>query len=62
MKAIIFFLVAVTLLFANSIAVAQSKDSDLITRDTIISAEGIVLTSKDRLSTPGSFQPPVEII
>ena len=29
--------------------------------DTITSAEGIVLTGSDGLSTPGKFQPPVEI-
>ncbi len=40
---------------------AANKLTDRITRDTIFSAEGIILTSKDRLSTPGTFQPPVEI-
>jgi len=32
-----------------------------ISRDSIVSNEGIVLTSNDRLSTPGSFRPPVDI-
>jgi hypothetical protein len=55
------FTVAIALSFAGSAAIAQMKTPDGITRDTIMSAEGIILTSKDRLSTPGSFQPPVEI-
>ena len=32
-----------------------------ISRDAIVSNEGIVLTSRDRLTTPGTFRPPVEI-
>jgi hypothetical protein len=56
-----FFAVAIALSFARSAAIAQTETTDCITRDTIVSAEGIILTSKDRLSTPGSFQPPVEI-
>jgi hypothetical protein len=32
-----------------------------IARDAIISVEGLVLAGNDRLSTPGSFRPPVEI-
>jgi hypothetical protein len=32
-----------------------------ISRDGIVSPEGIVLTGKDRLTTPGLFRPPVEI-
>lgn len=32
-----------------------------ISRDAIVSNEGIVLTGHDRLTTPGSFRPPVEI-
>ena len=32
-----------------------------ISRDGIVSADGIVLTGNDRLVTPGSFRPPVEI-
>jgi hypothetical protein len=35
--------------------------ADRVTRDTIFSSEGIELTSKDCLTTPGTFQPPVEI-
>lgn len=42
--------------FTNAIA------ADRVTRDTIVSSEGIELTSKDCLTTPGTFQPPVEII
>ncbi|HSU56682.1 MAG TPA: hypothetical protein VLT36_21665 [Candidatus Dormibacteraeota bacterium] len=33
-----------------------------ISRDSILSTEGIVLTGSDRLSTPGVFQPPVDIV
>ena|SRR2546423_3432987 len=33
-----------------------------ISRDAIVSAEGIVLTANDRLTTPAIFRPPVEII
>ena len=32
-----------------------------ISRDAIVSNDGIMLTSHDRLTTPGSFRPPVEI-
>lgn len=32
-----------------------------IGRDAIISVDGIVLNGNDRLSTPGSFRPPVDI-
>src|SRR5204862_6784683 len=32
-----------------------------ISRDAIVSADGIVLRDNDRLTTPGSFRPPVEI-
>ena len=55
------FVIVTTVSLAGSLPSAQTKLSDRITRDTITSAEGIVLTSKDRLSTPGTFQPPVEI-
>jgi len=56
-----FFIIIATVSLAASLPSAQTKMADRITRDTITSAEGIVLTSKDRLSTPGTFQPPVEI-
>jgi hypothetical protein len=55
------FAIAIILSLARSAGLAQMKTADYIARDAIISAEGIVLTSKDRLSTPGTFQPPVEI-
>ena len=38
-----------------------SEGSARLHRDAIISRHGIVLTGADRLSTPGSFKPPVEI-
>jgi hypothetical protein len=56
-----FFAVIIALSFVHSTVMAQNETSDRISRDAIVSAEGIILTSKDRLSTPGSFQPPVEI-
>ena len=56
-----FFALAALLAF-TSLAIAADKTApDRITRDTVYSSEGIELTSKDCLSTPGSFQPPVEI-
>ena len=48
-------------LFSNPGNAYDVRTADRITRDTIFSSEGIVLTSKDCLSTPGTFQPPVEI-
>jgi len=53
--------IAVILAAAGLMARAQSGTADRLSRDTLISADGIILTSKDRLSTPGTFQPPVEI-
>jgi hypothetical protein len=57
-----------TLRFASLLAVGwlvwQSSAhaaADRITRDSIVSAEGIVLDSGDSLDTPARFQPPVEI-
>lgn len=38
-----------------------ARASSQISRDSIVSSEGIVLEHSDRLSTPGVFQPPVEI-
>jgi hypothetical protein len=58
MKRIINLLVLAMML---SSARAGDKAADHITRDTIFSVNGIILISGDRLSTPGSFQPPVEI-
>ena len=52
---------AVILAFAGLAIAADKTLSDRITRDTIFSSEGIELTSKDCLTTPGTFQPPVEI-
>ena len=52
---------AAILSIAGSAIAADKTLSDRITRDTIFSSEGIELTSKDCLTTPGTFQPPVEI-
>ena len=49
------------LAFLNSILAGEARAADRVTRDTIFSTEGIELMGKDCLSTPGSFQPPVEI-
>ncbi len=46
--------------FSHTFAHAQSAVAR-ISRDSIVSNDGIVLTSNDRLSTPGSFRPPVDI-
>ena len=56
-----FAAIIVALSFARLPVRAQTKAPDCFSRDSIMSAEGVILTSKDRLSTPGSFQPPVEI-
>jgi hypothetical protein len=56
-----FFPVALFLAFAGFATAADKAFADRITRDTIFSAQGIELTSKDCLTTPGAFQPPVEI-
>ena len=52
---------AAILSIAGSAIAADKTLSDRITRDTIFSSEGIELTSKDCLTTPGTFQPPVAI-
>jgi hypothetical protein len=51
-------MLAVGVMFMGSLAPAKA---DRIARDAIESAQGIVLDSGDRLSTPAKFQPPVEI-
>ena len=40
---------------------AHSPRSACLTRDAIVSHEGLVLRDGDRLCTPGVFKPPVEI-
>ena len=40
---------------------SYSQSTSRITRDAIVSTRGIVLDDSDRLSTPGTFKPPVEI-
>lgn len=62
MKTICLCLAAMLLLSSGCPSFAASgRDADFISRDTIFSAAGVVLTGDDRLSTPGAFQPPVEI-
>ena len=56
----IFCSVTLILLPAGSSAFAQQV-SARISRDAIVSPDGIVLVGNDRLVTPGSFRPPVEI-
>src|SRR5712675_2213965 len=48
------------LFFATSTTPAQQVAAR-ISRDGIVSPEGIVLVGNDRLTTPGSFRPPVDI-
>src|ERR1041385_5703378 len=60
MKSFILQLVGFLLLFLPAKALGQQVAAR-ISRDAIVSAEGIVLTGNDRLTTPGSFRPPVEI-
>jgi hypothetical protein len=50
------------LMFSHPGFVPDACAADRITRDTIFSTEGIELTSKDCLTTAGTFQPPVDII
>src|SRR4051812_18518858 len=59
-SSIVLRLVPLALLLSSFSASAQQV-SARISRDAIVSAEGIVLTGNDRLVTPGSFRPPVEI-
>ena len=56
-----FFAIATALSFAGPVSALDKTATDRITRDTIFSSEGIELTSKDCLTTPGTFQPPVAI-
>ena len=46
---------------ANTSFVHAQSAVARISRDSIVSNEGVVLTNNDRLSTPGSFRPPVDI-
>src|SRR5262249_26791864 len=55
-----FLLITAILLAASSIGHAQSAVAR-ISRDSIVSNEGIVLTGNDRFSTPGSSRTPVDI-
>ena len=48
-------------LFAACLSISTQAQPTRITRDTIFSTEGILLQGDDRLSTPGIFQPPVDI-
>jgi hypothetical protein len=49
--------VLVTLFVASAAAQVPAR----ISRDSIVSDQGIVLIDSDRLSTPGAFPPPVDI-
>ena len=40
---------------------SQAQPSARLSRDSIVSDRGFVLGGSDRLSTPGTFKPPVEI-
>jgi hypothetical protein len=55
------FAIAFTTFFASVTVVWGQSAVARISRDSILSNEGIVLTNNDRLSTPGSFRPPVDI-
>jgi len=55
---LLLFIPAVSLL---PLQLRAQQASARISRDAIVSADGIVLRDNDRLTTPGSFRPPVEI-
>jgi hypothetical protein len=54
-------MLALALALIGCASPSYSQSTARITRDAIVSTKGIVLEGSDVLSTPGSFQPPVEI-
>jgi hypothetical protein len=62
MKTAIPSLLLVLLITLNGCAsAAHSRRSACLTREAIVSHDGLVLQDGDRLCTPGTFKPPVEI-
>ena len=54
-------MIALSLGLAGCAAPSHGQRSARLFRDSIVSKHGFVLTGSDRLSTPGTFKPPVEI-
>jgi hypothetical protein len=62
MKPSYLLILALTTSFVASASFVRGQSAVArISRDAIVSNEGIVLTNNDRLTTPGSFRPPVDI-
>jgi hypothetical protein len=53
--------IGVALLLVGCAAPGYGQRSARLSREAIVSKEGLVLTGSDCLSTPGTFKPPVEI-